>query len=116
LKAALDAPPPLELLAFGNSTLAAHEAAAFKPLPSAEAQARRTAALYPADRTLALTGAATREATVKRNARRYRGLRFATHGVVDDGNPLYSAPLLAEGPDAQRETGPTPRTVPVLQT
>src|SRR4029453_13052170 len=78
--AALDVPPPLELLAFGNPTLAAHEAAAFKPLPSAEAQARRIAALYPADRALALTGAAAREATVKRDAGRYRVLHFATHG------------------------------------
>jgi CHAT domain-containing protein/Tfp pilus assembly protein PilF len=89
-----------ELLAFGNPTLAAHEAAAFKPLPSAETQARRIAALYPADRTLALIGADAREATVKRDAGRYRVLHFATHGVVDDGNPLYSALLLAEGPDA----------------
>ena len=104
--AALDPPPPLELLAFGNPTLAAHEAAAFKPLPSAEAQARRIAALYPADRTLALTGAAAREATVKRDAGRYRVLHFATHGVVDDGNPLYSALLLAEGPDAHRPNAP----------
>jgi CHAT domain-containing protein len=99
--AALDPPPPRELLAFGNPALAAHEAAAFKPLPSAETQARRIAALYPADRTLALTGAAAREATVKHDAGRYRVLHFATHGVVDDGNPLYSALLLADGPDVE---------------
>ena len=93
-----------ELLAFGNPTLAAHEAAAFKPLPSAETQARQIAALYPADRTLALTGVAAREATVKREAGRYRVLHFATHGVVDDGNPLYSALLLADGPDPNAAT------------
>lgn len=98
--AALEPPPPLDLLALGNPTLAAHEAATFKPLPSAETQARRIAALYPADRTKAFTGADAREATVKRDAGRYRVLHFATHGVVDDGNPLYSALLLAEGPDA----------------
>jgi CHAT domain-containing protein/Tfp pilus assembly protein PilF len=104
--AAIDPPPPLELLAFGNPTLAAHEAAAFKPLPSAETQARKIAALYPADRTLALIGAAAREATVKRDAGRYRVLHFATHGVVDDGNPLYSALLLADGSDANAATAP----------
>lgn len=93
--AARPAGEPLELLALGNPTLTAAEATTFPPLPHAEDQVRRLAALYPPEHGTTLVGAAAREARVKRDAGRYRILHFATHGVLDDGNALYSALLLA---------------------
>jgi CHAT domain-containing protein len=42
-------------------------------------------------------GAAAREDTVKAEMGQYRVIHFATHGVLDDGNPLYSYLLLAPG-------------------
>lgn len=89
---------PLELLALGNPTLTSAEATTFPPLPHAEDQVRRLAALYPSELGTTLVGAAAREARVKRDAGRYRILHFATHGVLDDGNALYSALLLAGDP------------------
>jgi CHAT domain-containing protein len=86
---------PLDLLALGNPTLGPAEASTFPSLPHAEDQVRRIAALYPAERATTLVGAAADEARVKRDAGRYRILHFATHGVLDDGNPLYSALLLS---------------------
>jgi CHAT domain-containing protein len=40
-------------------------------------------------------GAAAREDTVKAELGKYRVLHFATHGVLDDRNPLYSCIVLA---------------------
>lgn len=74
-------------------------------LPRAEEQARRVAALYPAERVTTLIGSAAREARVKQDAGRYRILHFATHGLLDDGNPLYSSLLLASEAEGAAEDG-----------
>src|SRR5205823_2608634 len=42
-----------------------------------------------------LTGEQAQEATVKRDAGKYRYLHFATHGFVNDGSPLLSSIVLA---------------------
>ena len=42
-----------------------------------------------------MTGSAAQELTVKSDAWRYPILHFATHGLLDDHNPLYSRLLLA---------------------
>src|SRR5581483_3525062 len=46
-------------------------------------------------RTTILTGTAATESRVKADAGRYRVLHLATHGVLDDRDPMYSAVLLA---------------------
>jgi CHAT domain-containing protein len=44
---------------------------------------------------MVLTGKAAQEETVKAIAGRYKILHFATHGVLDDTDPLYSGLLLS---------------------
>ncbi|HEY6136250.1 MAG TPA: CHAT domain-containing protein [Thermoanaerobaculia bacterium] len=69
------------------------------PLPDAEHEARRIAALFQPRGSLVLTGARATELRVKREAGRYRVLHFATHGVFNDATPMYSHIALARAAD-----------------
>ena len=64
------------------------------PLPAAGQEARKLASLYGVERSKLLTGPAARESALKRLIGKYRIVHLATHGVVDDSSPLYSALLL----------------------
>src|SRR6201999_3647750 len=66
-------------------------------LPDAAIEVERIAALYGRDRSDVFVGDAARESTFKRAARTARIVHIATHGVVDDHAPLYSALLFASG-------------------
>lgn len=79
--------------------------ASLPPLPDAEAQARALAALYPADRSRVYLGADAREDVFKREAGRHRILHLATHGLLDDANPLYSQLVLATPREGDAEDG-----------
>jgi CHAT domain-containing protein len=79
--------PARGLALMGGSSLAA--------LPDAEAQARALAALYPAKDSRVYVGAEAREDVFKREAGSHRLLHLATHGLLDDANPLYSQLVLA---------------------
>jgi CHAT domain-containing protein len=57
----------------------------------------RIAALYGKARSKVYIGASAREWTFKREARSARIIHIATHGVIDDRAPLYSALLFAPG-------------------
>lgn len=70
---------------------------AFTPLPEAERQVERLRAIYGKASTV-YVGDAAREARAKRDANDYAVLHLATHGVLDDGNPLYSYVVLAPDP------------------
>jgi CHAT domain-containing protein len=48
-------------------------------------------------------GAAAREDAVKTEMGNYRVLHFATHGVLDDHNPLYSYIVLAPSIDSRED-------------
>jgi CHAT domain-containing protein len=48
-------------------------------------------------------GAAAREDRVKAEMGQYRVIHFATHGVLDDRNPLYSYLLLAPGENSNED-------------
>ena len=50
-----------------------------------------------------LIGKAAREDTVKAEMGQYRVIHFATHGVLDDRNPLYSYLLLAPGENSHED-------------
>jgi CHAT domain-containing protein len=92
------------LLAMGNPTLSAGLVSRAKSsdsdlslndLPYAEREVKTLGEIYGAQNSRVLTGSAAREETVKADAGRYPILHFATHGVLDDHNPLYSRLLLA---------------------
>jgi CHAT domain-containing protein/Tfp pilus assembly protein PilF len=99
------------LLAFGNPTLAsppiARENSASLPddnnrisklplLPEAERQVEALGQLYGARLSKIYTGAAASEERLKREAASYSILHLASHGVLDDANPMYSYVMLAQ--------------------
>jgi CHAT domain-containing protein len=102
------------LLAFGNPALsretveratASHRGENLAPLPTAEREVQTLARMYGPARSKVFTGAQAREATAKREARNYRTLHFATHGMLDDNNPLYSRVLMSQVKDDAGEDG-----------
>jgi CHAT domain-containing protein len=99
--------PASSLLAIGNPRLSADlvSRANFKDrglllddLPGAEREVKSLGAIYGARHSKILTGSAAQETAVKTDAWLYPVLHFATHGVLDDYNPLYSRLLLASSP------------------
>ncbi|HEX6097412.1 MAG TPA: CHAT domain-containing protein [Thermoanaerobaculia bacterium] len=99
-----DAAPQAEVLAFANPRITAAAGRKFRAvfrdqtalgaLPHAEEEVRALARIYGRERVRIYTGAAAREAVFKQEAERFRILHVATHGVLDDASPLYSAVLL----------------------
>ncbi len=72
-------------------------------LPGTAVEAQAIVARF-ADEARVYQREAAREETAKAEAGRYRYLHFATHGILDSANPLYSAVILAEpGPDSQED-------------
>jgi CHAT domain-containing protein len=68
------------------------------PLPEARVEARTIARYY--DDSRVLIGADATEAAAKELAAGFRILHVATHGIIDDAAPMYSALLLtASGAD-----------------
>jgi CHAT domain-containing protein len=92
-----------ELLAFGDPIISAktsRKAAVYRDLslgalPDAVREVRTLTQLYGSDRTAVFTGAAAREAVLKKLIGGYRVIHLATHGIVDDSSPLYSALVLS---------------------
>ena len=93
--------------AFGGEALARAQTlrnAPFVPLPETEREAEALAAeVYGPQASAVRIGTAAREDAVKAEMGRYRVLHFATHGVFDDRNPLYSYIVLASGGDSNED-------------
>jgi CHAT domain-containing protein/TolA-binding protein len=98
------------LLAFGNPALSNSLIAGAKsldrdlplgPLPEAEREVRSLGEIYGMKDSRVLTGADAQEAIAKAEAGKYKILHFATHGTLDNDNPLYSRLLLASSTDAE---------------
>ncbi|MEP7274222.1 MAG: CHAT domain-containing protein, partial [Acidobacteriota bacterium] len=92
------------LLALGNPSSDASSSEAelrpktsrgFEPLPEAEVEVQSIGAGF--QRSSILTGARATEAVFKAEAAGYSVIHLATHGVLDNLNPLYSYLLLGEG-------------------
>lgn len=92
------------LLAVGNPTMPGPAARArasergieLGPLPEAETEARTIARLYGPDRSDLWVAAQATETRFKSAARGYQVLHLATHGLLDDVNPMFSSLVLAE--------------------
>jgi CHAT domain-containing protein len=91
-------------LAFGNPTLPRPEkqqlapierSEVLMPIPEAEREVRTIGHLFEAGHRSVYTGAEALESRSKEEAPRYAIVHFATHGVMDDANPMYSRVLLA---------------------
>jgi CHAT domain-containing protein len=102
--------PAGSLLAMGNPSLnsslvaraqSTDRSLSLGNLPAAEREVKELGEIYGLRRSKILTGPAATEETLKAEAGRYRILHFATHGLLDDENPLYSRLLLANSKDTE---------------
>jgi CHAT domain-containing protein len=75
------------------------------PLPDAAREVEQIARLYGARRASVHVGSDALEQRVKESSGRYDVLHFATHGVLDDRNPMYSHLLLAASPGGTGDDG-----------
>ena len=95
------------LLALGDpfvATSTARKAAVYRDLslgalPDAVREVHALADLYGPGRSTVLTGHEARETTLKKISGHYRILHLATHGIIDQEAPLYSALVLARSPE-----------------
>ena len=101
------------LLAFGNPQLSGDASALrgddgetrFGPLPEAEKEVKTLARLYGPAKSQIFIGADAREGVVKTEASKYEVLHFATHGLLDNRNPLFSYLTLAQSSGDTNEDG-----------
>jgi CHAT domain-containing protein len=102
------------LLAFGNPAVSKQTAEGVRrvaldeklePLPEAEKQVSELARLYGLSQSRVYTGADAREDRAKREAGNYRILQFATHGILNNGSPMYSHLVLARAEGDSNEDG-----------
>jgi CHAT domain-containing protein len=102
------------LLAFGNPALSSTTVANVRaldrdvrlgPLPAAKREVETIGNLYGASRSEVFVGAQATEDRAKAEMARYRILHFATHGILDGSNPLYSHVVLSQSPANSNEDG-----------
>jgi CHAT domain-containing protein len=93
------------LLAFGNPALepgsvrsgeSGMAVGGLTALPEAERQVKGLQQLYGPDVSKIYIGAEAREERAKAEASGFRVLLFATHGVLNDANPMYSHVVLSQ--------------------
>jgi CHAT domain-containing protein len=105
--------PLKTLLAFGNPQLnggpsdkiRGPESERFGPLPEAEQEVKTLARLYGAVNSRVFVGSEAREGVVKTEAPKYEVLHFATHGLLDNSNPMFSYLRLAQTAGDPNEDG-----------
>ncbi|HEX7678856.1 MAG TPA: CHAT domain-containing protein [Thermoanaerobaculia bacterium] len=98
-------------LGFGNPRLAAAQqtdhagrGASLGAIPEAADEVRAIGRLFGPGQSIVYVGAEALESRVKAEAPVCRIIHFATHGVLDDANPMYSHLLLARR-EGDREDG-----------
>jgi CHAT domain-containing protein/Tfp pilus assembly protein PilF len=92
------------LLAFGNPKLndkavqtirSIQRSTSLEPLPFAEKEVLTLGELYGKQNSKVLVADQAKEEIAKREADKYKILHFATHGILDNRNPMYSKLMLA---------------------
>jgi len=104
----------VDLIAFANPSLdgtrrrsigEVYRSVPLDPLPEAEEEVRELARLYGPLRSRVYTGSLAREATLKEEVAHARILHVATHGVLNDTAPMFSALVLVAAPEDATEDG-----------
>jgi len=105
----------LELLAFGNPELNGKDVKervktglmdyALEPLPEAEKMVTALGGLYGATKSRVYIGAAATEDRAKAEAPNSRIIQFATHGLLDSRNPMYSHLVLSQSARNEADDG-----------
>lgn len=107
-------PAAATVLAFGNPAIGRETAdrvtpvlldGRLDPLPEAEQQVRMLQKIYGPARSKAFVGRQASEERFKREAGDYRILHLATHGILNDRNPMYSYLVLAQTGNSDQEDG-----------
>jgi CHAT domain-containing protein/Tfp pilus assembly protein PilF len=106
------------LLAFGNPDLGPEAKATLRalytdvlanerllPLPQTEKLVNTLRQLYGSERSKIYIGAEAREDRVKKEAGSCRILQFATHGIADNTNPMYSRLVMSQSGVDDQEDG-----------
>lgn len=102
------------LLALGNPQLSGGAVAKFRgvdsemrlgPLPEAEQEVKTLARLYGTANSHIFIGPEAREGVVKTEASKFAVLHFATHGLLDNRNPMFSFLTLAQTAGDPNEDG-----------
>ena len=102
------------LLAMGNPALGTQTTTRVKailmdekldPLPEAEQQVRALEKIYGPARSRIYLGPEAREERFKSEAKDFRILHLATHGILNDRSPMYSHLLLAQSGEVGKEDG-----------
>jgi CHAT domain-containing protein len=105
---------PVSLLAFGNPALGKQTIERVKmtlrdenlePLPETEKEVKYLAQLYGVARSKVYIGAEAGEDRMKAEAPRFTILHLATHGILNDVNPMYSQIVLSQGNPNSKEDG-----------
>jgi CHAT domain-containing protein/Tfp pilus assembly protein PilF/ketosteroid isomerase-like protein len=107
-------PSQTALLAMGNPTFggephsrvkALYRDAELGGLPLAETEVQSLGRIYGENRSRVYIGREARESRFKREAGEPRVLHLATHGILNNGSPLYSYLLLAQDTNGGSEDG-----------
>src|SRR5215813_3049085 len=101
------------MLAFGNPQLSSGPNSAsrgpelerFGPLPEAEEEVKTLARLYGNAKSRVFIGSEAREGVAKTEAPKFEVLHFATHGLLDNRNPMFSFLTLAQTAGDPNEDG-----------
>jgi CHAT domain-containing protein len=102
------------LLAFGNPSISKQTTEGLRrisldeklePLPEAEKQVMALGQLYGPSQSKVYTGFEAREDRAKKESGGYRIVQFATHGVLNDRNPMYSHLVLSQTQNDNKEDG-----------
>ena len=102
------------LLAIGNPDFGSSQSTARKialmgreleQLPEAETQVRTLRQLYGASKSTVFFGRAARETEIKKAAPKFRVLHFATHGLLNDADPLHSQIVLSQPQPGDADDG-----------
>jgi CHAT domain-containing protein len=95
--------PSAELLAFGNPRLgnevanlqAVYRGESLAPLPEAETEVKALRDIWGPTHSTVLVGAAAGKKRFKAEASKYQIIHLATHGILDNENPMYSRLAMA---------------------
>jgi CHAT domain-containing protein len=105
-------PGAARLLAFANPVIPGQVASRVQdvyrdvpltPLPQTENEVREIAALYGSPNSRIYVGEDAREETVKSQAEAFDIIHFATHGMLDDHNALYSRLFFSPSADGKED-------------
>jgi CHAT domain-containing protein/Tfp pilus assembly protein PilF len=100
---------PATVLAMGTANVGspatlARSASSLGPLPEAERQVEQLRDLY-GERSTTYLGPLATESRFKAEAPKHRIIHLASHGLFEEGSPLYSSVVLSRGAEASPDDG-----------